>query len=76
MGDFNGDGVPDVMYDGLVVLGYGDGTFRTPKTNMVLPPDSDIAVGDFNGDGKLDLAAATNSTDPSRDPVAIYSGKR
>src|SRR5262249_28738172 len=61
VGDFNGDGIPDIVQgtNGGVrlLLGNGDSTFRTGVT---IPPFSEgetssIAVGDFNGDGKLDL---------------------
>ncbi|MFC5865069.1 FG-GAP-like repeat-containing protein [Acidicapsa dinghuensis] len=62
-GDFNGDGIPDLVaseYFGpggaMVFLGKGDGTFATPTP---LAADSfaySIVAGDFNGDGKLDLA--------------------
>ena len=70
-GDFNGDGIPDLAVANAggcyvsnftscpitVLLGNGDGTFTGASTN----PDSDadplaIVVGDFNGDGKEDLA--------------------
>src|SRR5262249_12844924 len=40
-----------------VLLGNGDGSFRLPSyvhTDPALSPVS-VAVGDFNGDGKLDL---------------------
>src|SRR5260370_42661133 len=56
VGDFNGDGVPDLAAanDGLVVLlGNGDGTFHAP---VCLGLDgTSFAVGDFNGDGRLGL---------------------
>jgi FG-GAP-like repeat len=66
-GDFNGDGKMDVAASfvpftfGLsVALGNGDGTFGPPVANPVnLPQFSAQAMiaGDFNNDGKQDLAA-------------------
>lgn len=66
IGDFNGDGLPDLAvfdrdhYAVDILLGNGDGTF-TAEAN---PPISGIpvsfATGDFNGDGKTDLAVAEN----------------
>jgi hypothetical protein len=65
-GDFNNDGIPDlagfsISSDGFaaatVVLGQGVGTFGPPLTTE-LPYAYGIsaaAVGDFNGDGILDL---------------------
>jgi hypothetical protein len=47
-----------------VVLGNGDGTFQAPvliSTGFFTSP-GDVAVGDFNGDGNLDLVA-TNQHD-------------
>ena len=58
VGDFNGDGIPDVALNGsarAILLGYGDGTFRNVFT---LPAQFEsLVVGDFNGDGKQDLGA-------------------
>lgn len=81
-GDFNGDGKPDVAVVGgpclgssglLVLLGNGDGTFTTPpKTSLAVPSVQSVAVADFNGDGKLDLAVVT---DGSPDTVLILLGK-
>jgi FG-GAP-like repeat/Abnormal spindle-like microcephaly-assoc'd, ASPM-SPD-2-Hydin len=64
VGDFNGDGNPDVVTldeGGLcpcitVMLGNGDGTFQTPINTIAPYPDSAAGLGDFNRDGKLDLA--------------------
>jgi hypothetical protein len=63
-GDFNGDGIPDLVATtyfepggGVVFLGKGDGTFSTvatPLASSYFP--SSIVIGDFNGDGKQDLA--------------------
>ena len=72
--DMNGDGIPDLVgqdiaYNQIVVwIGKGDGTFGPPNLYPVtLPPGvswaetfgADIVVGDFNGDGSLDVAAVT-----------------
>jgi hypothetical protein len=67
VGDFNGDGVPDLAVAGLggavrVFLGKGDGTF--PMTNFSYIAGSgslSVAVGDFNGDSFPDLAVANSS---------------
>src|SRR5207302_6303930 len=73
VGDFNGDGRPDLAvanYGSMqqpgttitVMLGNGDGTFRAATTNTVDRNPSFVVVGDFNGDGKLDLAAANSGS--------------
>ena len=69
--DFNGDGRLDLIVSGQnlrpsgsstlsVLLGNGDGTFQAPRPFTVPTAGSatvDIVAGDFNGDGKLDLAS-------------------
>ena len=66
VGDFNGDGKPDLAiadYSGnnvTVLLGDGTGRF-TAAPSSPFPAGSQpnsVAVGDFNGDGKPDLAIA------------------
>jgi hypothetical protein len=53
--DMNGDGNLDLITDGCVLLGAGDGTFAQGSCRDVRG-DLASAVGDFNGDGKMDLA--------------------
>jgi hypothetical protein len=64
VGDFNGDGHLDLaaigrVYPGPgtvnVLLGNGDGTFRVPQDYACRDGSGSLAVGDFNGDGRLDI---------------------
>jgi ankyrin repeat protein len=71
IGDFNRDGIPDLAVansggtDVSIFIGNGDGTFdpATPPTVSVVSAPAGVAIGDFNGDGKLDLAVTNNSDD-------------
>ena len=73
VGDFNGDGkldlvttnegsYPDFAGSVSVLLGNGDGTFQAPQSFAAGVNPESIAVGDFNRDGKLDLATANNGS--------------
>jgi len=82
-GDFNGDGIPDLAVTDhfgylIVMLGKGDGTFATPLMSVIDPGSeffaNDIAVGDFNGDGKLDLALISQNDDPPTVAILLGNG--
>ena len=70
VGDFNGDGYPDVVDVGngflesqpmQILLGKGDGSFQPVRRfwSLTSIPDK-VVAGDFNHDGKLDLALTIN----------------
>jgi hypothetical protein len=64
--DFNNDGNLDIVVatgssSVSVFLGNGDGTFRPPKSSSTTSTCSYIAVGDFNGDHKMDIAVVDGS---------------
>jgi hypothetical protein len=67
LADFNGDGHLDVAVANRaiggsgwvsILLGNGDGTFRTPVPYGPFTDSFRLAVGDFNGDEALDIAVA------------------
>ena len=73
--DLNGDGIPDLAATGAsgvgVMLGTGDGTFR-PRVNFSAGAQSqDLAAGDFNSDGRMDLAVSLISPEFS---LALLTG--
>jgi uncharacterized protein (TIGR03437 family) len=75
-GDFNGDGKQDLVVgygfsDAVyVLLGNGDGTFRTPVLYTVGGVVNSVAVADIDRDGKLDIVFAGAGIGTSVKPVA------
>jgi len=65
--DFNGDGKPDLLISNngnspgsgsgvSILINNGDGTFQAAKNTTINGSPWAIAAGDFNGDGKMDVA--------------------
>lgn len=84
--DMNGDGILDYVdtYSNLfdyidVYLGNGDGTFKLSYTyyfeNLGNVSFGVPVVGDFNGDGKLDVAITAQGVgSPGPGPVEVFLG--
>jgi hypothetical protein len=84
--DFNGDGKLDlaVADDGnvftgdvggvSVLLGNGNGTFQMAVNYLADKFPYDLAVADFNGDGKPDLAVSNFASDVSDFSILLGNG--
>ncbi len=85
LADMNGDGKPDLVSLGTanngdselaIALGNGDGTFRTPTLLDFAGGETvgyGLAVADFNGDGKPDVAV-TGSNPPYDTGIFLGNG--
>jgi hypothetical protein len=81
VGDFNGDGLPDLVVVGstggpgkiAILLGRGDGTFRPPllfpSPLSTADPAAAVQVADLDRDGKADLILTSDY-----DPIHILLG--
>ncbi len=78
VGDFNGDGIPDLVApnpgsnNASILLGDGKGGFTSGSPVVVGSTPLGVAVGDFNSDGITDLAVA--NFDPNTVSILLGNG--
>src|SRR4029077_16876959 len=77
-GDFHGDRIVALVLvnqrDVAILLGKPDGGFSAQVNYPTGPVPSFVAVGDFDGDGNLDLAVANWNCVPNHDDTDIICG--
>ncbi len=82
-GDFNNDGFGDIATPFGILPGVGNGTFGNPialpfggaSASTQLPAAPYLAVGDFNGDGNLDLATLPVGANNGQLQLFLGNGK-
>src|SRR5205814_9978096 len=62
------------IYGASILLGNGDGTFREAGNAPTADQARRIAVGDLNGDGKLDVAMTTEKMPDGTVTVFLGNG--
>ncbi len=79
-GDFNGDGIPDLIVTDVTVAnspvlylftGKGDGSFNSPISNPQMAGITSMVIRDFNRDGLADMAV----TVAGQNAVLVLMGK-
>jgi hypothetical protein len=84
-GDFNNDGFLDLAVlvaepagrgaHVSILLGQGNGTFPTAEDVPVPNGSTSLVAGDFNADGRLDLAVAVNDPSNPNGYVTLFLGQ-
>jgi hypothetical protein len=79
IGDVTGDGIGDIVGHNVISVevrpGHRDGTFGPPADYPIPWPNDGgqgLALGDFNGDGRVDAAATNSSNNPGSAVHVFY----
>ncbi len=81
--DFNGDHFPDMAAISNSALtahhlqtyaGNGDGTFKSPRNYSLAQPPNWVVTGDFNNDGKVDVAVGVSNANCVNPAATVMLG--